>query len=382
VRRKRCSPSRLSAARCRVNARHSNHERACLHPSRPPRAVRQPRRCALTAYLVPASLLKLGPTWTLGVAWISYPLIQNNRRPAIVNHKIPWLCSGLRTQTTLLLALLLCISTSRGGDFPVTPSVTPEVDDEIQQQTQRAALHQPNAFNEYPLGDFARRGNSHIYRYSCFTSFGPPITIRLEIDDSGTGKIIRKQLERRSFPGQAPPQIRATRQFDVTTEDVVRFLALLDSWGFWSRPPRLDLRPDLDGTSWVFEGFKHGVFHAVSRAAPDTGDFHDAMMLLLKLGGLDACTSRGLLGQYDLSRLEYAGWIDSSDPSKNFAIVKTPDGLVERVRVGDGMGAHFGQVTEITADYILVVEVVPVSHGSWTEKPTRVYRSGAQHLQD
>jgi hypothetical protein len=274
------------------------------------------------------------------------------------------------------------LSTSRGGDSPVTPSVTPEVDDEIQQQTQRAALHQPNAFNEYPLGDFARRGNSHIYRYSCFTSFGPPITIRLEIDDRGTGKIIRKQLERRSFPGQAPPQIRATRQFDVTNEDVLRFLALLDSWGFWSRQPRLDLPPDVDGTSWRLEGIKNGVFHAVSRTAPDTGDFHDAMMLLLKLGGLDACTSLGLLGQYDLSRLEYAGWIDSSDPSKIFAIVKTPDGLVERVRVGEGMGAHFGQVIEINAEYILAVEAVRDSDGGWTKKSTRVYRSGAHDLRD
>lgn len=299
-----------------------------------------------------------------------------------MNHKIPWLCSGVRTQTTLLLALLLCISTSLGGGLPVTPSVTPEVHDDIQQQILSAALRQPNAFNEYPLRDLARRGNSHIYRYSCFTSFGPPITIRLEIDDRGTGKIIRKQLEGRSIPGQAPPQIRATRQFDVTTEDVLRFLALLDSWGFWSRRPRLNLPPDLDGTSWGLEGINNGVFHAVSRKAPDTGDFHDAMLLLLKLGGLDACTSWGLLGQYHLSRLEYVGWIDSSDPSTKFAIVKTPDGLVERVRVGEGMGAHFGQVVEIKADYILAVEVVPDSHGGWTEKPTRVYRSGAQHLRD
>jgi len=37
-------------------ARHSNHERARLHPSQAPRAGGQPRRCALTAYAALANL--------------------------------------------------------------------------------------------------------------------------------------------------------------------------------------------------------------------------------------------------------------------------------------------------------------------------------------
>ncbi len=149
----------------------------------------------------------------------------------------------------------------------------------------------------------------------------------------------------------------------LTLIDVSRFLALMKAMDFWNMPAREQRLPGHDGSTWVLEGIRKGVFHAVSRWSPKSGEFRDAMLLLLSYAGLDACVTYGLLGQYELDKLEYVGFLSSDDPPLKVGIVKTPDGFLERVRSGDGMGAHFGMVHEVTEGYIEIVEFVRNGRG-------------------
>ncbi|MEN8166649.1 MAG: pilus assembly protein PilP [Pseudomonadota bacterium] len=232
------------------------------------------------------------------------------------------------------------------------------------------SLEQPNAFNEKPLTELAREGNTHIYRFSCFPSHGPDVSIRLQINAAGSGIIFLKQLDSRDSQ-----VIRSQPQYTVEHSDISRFLALLKSMDFWNMQIGDLLHPNLDGSTWVLEGIKKGVFHAITRWSPEPGEFRDAMLLLLSYAGLDTCETFGLLGQYELHKLEYLGFLSSGDPPLNFGIVKTPDGLLERVRSGDGMGAHYGMVKKVTEGYIEIVEFVLNGRGERKERRSRLNRS-------
>jgi len=52
----------------------------------------------------------------------------------------------------------------------------------------------------------------------------------------------------------------------------------------------------------------------------------------------------------------------------NFALVKTPDNNLFRVKVGNYMGQNFGLITEISESTIKLKELVQDSSGDWTER--------------
>ena len=279
--------------------------------------------------------------------------------------------NSLRRLWTLvvLMVSLYIVLTSRAGELGSAAQTeqanTPQV-------ALSVSLPQPNTFHERPLLDYAREGNAQIYRFSCFLSFGPPVAVRLEVNAAGRGVIFLKQLI-----SQRSPEIRS-RRYKVATDDVERLLTLIASFDFWDMAPAIPEPPDTDGSTWLLEGTRNGVFHAVSRSSPEEGAFHDAMLFFLKLAGLDACGAYGVLGQYELTRLSYLGSIITDEPPKRIGLVKTPDGLLEKVRLGEGLGAHFGQATEITEEYIEATEVLQDGPGAWIEKATRLYRSPSE----
>jgi Tfp pilus assembly protein PilP len=126
----------------------------------------------------------------------------------------------------------------------------------------------------------------------------------------------------------------------------------------------------------MLEGAKNGSFHAVSRWSPDEDDpFRAAMLTFSKMAGLDQCDSFGLLGQYTLERLEYKGRIVVGDPPIAFGLVKTPDGRVEPVHQGEGLGARYGQVAGIADDSIEAVEIAREDFGEYREYTRRLYRA-------
>jgi type IV pilus assembly protein PilP len=52
----------------------------------------------------------------------------------------------------------------------------------------------------------------------------------------------------------------------------------------------------------------------------------------------------------------------------NFALVKTPDNTLYRVRAGNHMGQNFGVITAVSETEIGLKEIVQDSGGDWTER--------------
>ena len=53
-----------------------------------------------------------------------------------------------------------------------------------------------------------------------------------------------------------------------------------------------------------------------------------------------------------------------------WGLVKSDDGTIHRVQVGNYMGKNFGKVTNISLDKIELMEIVPDKPGTWTEQQT------------
>jgi len=55
-----------------------------------------------------------------------------------------------------------------------------------------------------------------------------------------------------------------------------------------------------------------------------------------------------------------------------WALVKTPDGTIQRVREGNYAGHNNGQITKITDDEILLAEIVPDGFEGWMERESSI----------
>jgi hypothetical protein len=236
---------------------------------------------------------------------------------------------------------------------------------------------EPPAFGEQGLFNLAQGDSTHIYRFSCSAHLGSSINVWLHIHKAGNGTvtIARNHIQ---LTDQGP-NVWLSRDYAIDVPAVSKFLRLIESMDFWNMRPRVFKRPDPSEVPfWKLEGKNHGIYHSVLRERPEVGGFREAVLLLLSYGGLDgACEPwSGYLGHYKLGTLKYIGYVVTGDPPKPLAIVKTPDGLVEKARVGDGLGINFGRVREITENFIRTTELLSNGRGGLIEREQRLYRQG------
>jgi type IV pilus assembly protein PilP len=76
------------------------------------------------------------------------------------------------------------------------------------------------------------------------------------------------------------------------------------------------------------------------------------------------------LEAYPLDALRMVGTITTS--SANFALVRAPDNVVHRVRLGNHLGQNFGRINQITEIEVSVIEIVPDGFGGWMERPASI----------
>lgn len=72
------------------------------------------------------------------------------------------------------------------------------------------------------------------------------------------------------------------------------------------------------------------------------------------------------LEAYPLDNLRMVGTLEQGKAI--FALVKTPDNTLHRVRPGNYMGQNFGFVTQVTDSAVMLKEVVQDGTGDWTER--------------
>ena len=81
----------------------------------------------------------------------------------------------------------------------------------------------------------------------------------------------------------------------------------------------------------------------------------------------DQKRNREFLEQFSLDTLKMVGTLKLE--GKVFGLVRTKDGLVHRVTVGNYLGQADGKITDISTTKISLVEIVPDGLGGYMERP-------------
>ena len=76
---------------------------------------------------------------------------------------------------------------------------------------------------------------------------------------------------------------------------------------------------------------------------------------------------REALEGFPLDTLRMVGTLQRKDESA--VLVKSPDGLISRVTVGNYIGHNHGRVVAINPDKVDLIEIVPDGLGGWQKRP-------------
>ncbi|MDO8414112.1 MAG: pilus assembly protein PilP [Gallionellaceae bacterium] len=75
---------------------------------------------------------------------------------------------------------------------------------------------------------------------------------------------------------------------------------------------------------------------------------------------------REALEEFPLESLKMVGFLYQT--KIGYAIVRSPDSKLHRVKVGNYLGQNFGQITSVTETEVTIKEAVQDSAGDWTER--------------
>jgi type IV pilus assembly protein PilP len=79
-----------------------------------------------------------------------------------------------------------------------------------------------------------------------------------------------------------------------------------------------------------------------------------------------------------LENLKMVGTL--SQQKQVFALIKTPDSNLFRVKQGNYLGQNFGLITEITEGSVKLKEIVQDSAGDWTERVSTLQLQDEQEV--
>ncbi len=107
---------------------------------------------------------------------------------------------------------------------------------------------------------------------------------------------------------------------------------------------------------------------------PFTPPSEEAVLPVLAGGGSkvrpDLNRPREPLESYPLDSLRMVGVLELK--GTRWALIKTPDDTIHRVRVGNYMGQNHGRITRITETEVDLIEIVPDGLGGWMERKAKV----------
>jgi type IV pilus assembly protein PilP len=75
---------------------------------------------------------------------------------------------------------------------------------------------------------------------------------------------------------------------------------------------------------------------------------------------------REALEEFPLDGLKMVGYLQQGKES--YAIIRSPDNKLHRVKVGNYLGQNFGQIKAITENEVQINEVIQDSAGDWSER--------------
>lgn len=91
-------------------------------------------------------------------------------------------------------------------------------------------------------------------------------------------------------------------------------------------------------------------------------------------GGPDMSRERSQLEYFPIDTLRYIGNLRQGKVS--WGLIKTPDGEIVRVKLGDYMGQDYGRVTVVNSDKIELLELIPDGIGGWEQRTVSLVLNG------
>lgn len=85
---------------------------------------------------------------------------------------------------------------------------------------------------------------------------------------------------------------------------------------------------------------------------------------------IDRNRAKEFLESYPLDALKLVGTMQHQ--GSLWALLQTPDGTIQRVRVGNYAGQNYGRITKITDMKVELVEIVPDGFGGYKERPAAI----------
>jgi len=92
------------------------------------------------------------------------------------------------------------------------------------------------------------------------------------------------------------------------------------------------------------------------------------------IGGPDLSREREHLERFPLDTLRYIGSLQQLDNS--WGLIKTPDGEIVRVKIGDRLGQDYGRVTSVGESEVVLVELIPDGIGGWERRTMTLALNG------
>ncbi len=92
------------------------------------------------------------------------------------------------------------------------------------------------------------------------------------------------------------------------------------------------------------------------------------------IGGPDLDRERNQLESFPIDTLRYIGNLQRGAVS--WGLIKTPDGEIVRVRLGDYMGQDYGRVTLVDSEKIELLELIPDGMGGWEQRAVSLVLNG------
>ncbi len=92
------------------------------------------------------------------------------------------------------------------------------------------------------------------------------------------------------------------------------------------------------------------------------------------IGGPDLDRERNQLESFPIDTLRYIGNLQRGAVS--WGLIKTPDGEIVRVRLGDYMGQDYGRVTLVDSERIELLELIPDGMGGWEQRSVSLVLNG------
>jgi type IV pilus assembly protein PilP len=115
------------------------------------------------------------------------------------------------------------------------------------------------------------------------------------------------------------------------------------------------------------------IYDPGDRRDPFLMDTHDEEGAMRSAGGgiaPDPMRRKEELEQFALDSLKMVGTLAQGDVT--WALVKSPEGVLHRVRVGNYLGQNNGQITRIDDSQIQVTEIVNEGGGEWRERQAAI----------